>query len=196
MKVTKRPSLSCSRCKGMEATAQFRNLSEGNADAKIMLISSYPTHEECVKGRFFVSEAGIKFRYMFRQHVIPLEDCLITSMIKCAAEPRLHNIRNCYSWLEPTFKQERKVIVCLGRFVLKYLFMRGAAPPPLDVLLGRVTRMPEHKAAIVTLPEPEELLLVTQDPNDFRYNPARELQDRQKQMRRGLVAVADALEEL
>jgi len=196
MRVTrKKTSLLCRKCKGLETKAQFEKIYEGKKDASILIIKCFPAYEECAQGKFFVSEAGRRFRFMFQQHVCPLEQCLIVPMIRCSSEPRLANVRKCSGGVELALKRERKVIICLGRLVLKHVFMRGATPPPLDILLGRITRMPEQKAAIITLPEVEDLLLVEQNPTDFRYNPAKELQMRSKQMNQGLLAVVKALEE-
>lgn len=181
----------CQKCKH-DVTWKFTQEVEGNIHAPILFIKEYPLEEECIQQKFFVTEAGKCFRRLLDFSLLK-EMYAVTCLVHCSVIPKKVAARNCFPFLEPLLLK-RKVIVCLGRNVLRYVFMRGASPPPMTVLLGRAVRPDGCASQVVTLPDVEELLTV-EEPTNRYSNPAAELQRNKQEMEKGFSAITQIMRE-
>jgi len=195
---SRKPLPICCKCKKEAACPANRFMNEfaGTRKAGVLLIKLCPTEEECSRRLLYVSNAGQQFNSMFSKIMgCTLQECTTYVLVKCCVDKvKKKHITNCMenSPLN-VLMQHRKVVVCLGRDVLRYVFMRGAAPPSMDILLGHAVRASECKNPIITLPDPERLLDVDEDGGRY-YDALKELQKKYGDMKTGLYSVRALLQ--
>ncbi len=107
---------------------------EGNPKAKVMFIGEAPGRNEDEQGRPFVGKAGKLLDEIIEFWGFRREEVYITNVLKCRPpnnrDPREEEIRACSIYLDEQLKIiNPKVIVCVGRFAMRWIFEKFGIPP-------------------------------------------------------------------
>ncbi len=106
---------------------------EGNPNAKVMFIGEAPGRNEDEQGRPFVGKAGKLLTEIIEFWGFKREDVYITNVLKCRPpnnrDPRDDEIAACSPYLDEQIKViNPKVIVCVGRFAMRWVFQKYGIP--------------------------------------------------------------------
>ena len=162
LSATRKPKL-CEKCKKETCLAQYSKLYEGNLDSGILLIRYSVSEEEAQRNRLWCDDSGYHFRGMMDAYYKSVEDICTTTLVRCPHEKiAVRHLRNCRDKFDKLFAMRKwDLIICSGRDALRHAFMRGGAPPALDVLAGRFVKMPETgDSQITTIPDTASMCLL------------------------------------
>lgn len=153
----------CDLCGDESLDDQYHGKPEGDVNSPILIIGYSPTLEEAERGRLWCTQEGQLFRSLMDRYFVPLYDVCSTVLIRCPYDTfYVRHVRNCMPFLQDGLLKRKnwRLIICLGRDVLKHVFLRGGAPPSMATLAGRMVEVPEHPGRLITvLPEPYCLVM-------------------------------------
>lgn len=164
----------CTKCR-LSETRKHVLCSEGNHDAKIMLVAQAPGVKEDEEDRMFIGPSGKVLDELLELSDISRDDLYMTNLIKCMLpnyrDPKQDEINACSIYLEeeielvnPTF------LVPLGYFATKYLLEKYRIDIPIKkdfykiygklILSKDYKILPlQHPAAVVYNPDLKKVLL-------------------------------------
>jgi uracil-DNA glycosylase len=159
----------CGLCKKDACEHQYNRVISGNAESNILLIRFVPTTEEAERQKLWCDDAGARFKMLMSNFFVDVGDVATAVLVKCPLDKvKVRNIRACREQFDKTLNRKQwKYIICGGREVTKHVFMRGGAPPPMDILAGRLVNVPEITTAkVTTIPDPASLTVLQSDDFD------------------------------
>lgn len=130
MKTLEQLKKECENCQSCELYKTKNNtvFSDGNDNAKIMLIGEAPGENEDLQGKPFVGMAGkILDRYLEKAGISRKDDLYITNIVKCRPpenrKPKTSEKKECFHFLtEQILKINPKVIILCGGTALETFF--------------------------------------------------------------------------
>jgi len=120
-----------SRCVSCTARREARQpvLTEGDPNAKILLLGQNPGSQEDAKGRPFVGDSWERLKYWLQVLGVTRDDCLVSNAVLCHTtqnrKPLSHEVAVCAAW---------KAVESLHWDYLRYVFLFGGTA--LDGFFG------------------------------------------------------------
>jgi len=160
---------SCTNCR-LSETRDHVLVGEGNLDSRIMLIALSPGENENRENRMFIGPSGQVLDRLLQNVGIRRESLYMTNLIKCMLprnrRPKLDEIEICSQFLDEEIAIiDPAVLVPLGYYATRYVFMKYHADPPAARedyanIYGKLIFQNDQK--IYPLPHPATLI----------YNPS------------------------
>ncbi|MCM8766523.1 MAG: uracil-DNA glycosylase [Candidatus Omnitrophica bacterium] len=135
------------KCKRCELYKYRKNVvfGLGDVNSKILFIGESPGKKEDETGIPFSGKAGKILEKLFNSILLKRQDVYITSVLKCKPpknrNPKKNEIEKCSLYLDKQIEIiNPKIIVCLGRISLKYIFKKyfNKKNPSITNLHGKI----------------------------------------------------------
>jgi len=177
----------CAAC-GVEALEdRYTPILSGDTKSPTLFIKMVASEEEAAHGRLWSDYCGKRFSTLMQDEFMPISEVCTTVLVRCPFDKvGVRHVRNCRTFFDRgVLSRDWRYVVCLGRDVMRHVFLRGGAPPSEDAFKGRLVAAPDNivLGQVGLLPNPSTLMLSGPEDTD-EY-----LQGRYEEMRSCLAAL-------